>query len=64
MEKVLKDFQEKYPTRAEKEKALQTMTEEQIDELVRACGTMQGKIFYSSFKKKKAEIHSSTEDEA
>ena len=51
MEKVL-EFQRKNPTKAEKEEALRNMTNEQIDELINDCGTVQAKIFYSRFKKK------------
>lgn len=51
MENIIDTFQEKYPTRAEKEKALNNMTDEQIDELINASSNIQAKIFYSSFKK-------------
>lgn len=51
MREVLEKFQRDYPTKEEKEKALSTMTNEQIDELIEACGTVQGKIFYSKHKK-------------
>ena len=50
---TLADFQKKYPTKAAKEQALRGMSNAQIDSLVKQCGTQQGKIFYSSFKKGK-----------
>lgn len=50
MEKV-KEFQKKYPTKAEKEEALRNMTNEQIDELIEDNPNIYGKIFYSKFKK-------------
>ena len=37
---------------AVKEKALRNMSDEQIDQLIKASSNMQAKIFYSSFKKK------------
>lgn len=52
MADIIEDFQKKYPTRAEKEKALRNMTNEQIDELIKASTNVQAKIFYASFKKK------------
>ena len=52
MENLIDTFQEKYPTRAEKEKALNNMTNEQIDELINASSNIYGKIFYSKYKKK------------
>ena len=50
MEKVLK-FQEQYPTKEEREKALNAMTNEEIDELILDSGTVQAKIYFSKFKK-------------
>lgn len=51
MTDIIKDFQEKNPTKKDKENALKKMTNEQIDELIKASGNVQAKIFYSSFKK-------------
>ena len=48
---IIETFQKKYPTRAEKEKALNNMTNAQIDELINVSNNIQAKIFYSSFKK-------------
>ena len=48
---VVEIFQKKYPTKAEKEKALNNMTNDQIDELINASNNIQAKIFYSTFKK-------------
>ena len=53
MSKIIEDFQKKYPTKAAKENALRGMTNAQIDKLVNASTSVQGKIFYSSFKDKK-----------
>ncbi len=49
---IIEKFQKEYPTKEEREKALKSMPNEQIDELVKSSGTIQAKIFYSSFKKK------------
>ena len=51
-EKV-KEFSRKYPTREEKVEALKNMTDEEIDELIRDCPNIYGKIFYAQFKKNK-----------
>ena len=50
MEKVL-EFQKKYKTKEEKEKALKAMSNKEIDELIADCPNVQGKVFYSKFKK-------------
>lgn len=46
------DFQKAHPTKAGRERALKSMSNSQIDKLVKTCGTAQGKSYYSSFKKK------------
>ena len=51
-EKV-KAFQEKYPSRADKEKALKAMSDKQIDELIADSPNIQAKVWYKSFKKNK-----------
>ena len=43
------EFQEHYPTREAKEKALEAMSSGEIRALVDSCGSVQGKIFYSRF---------------
>jgi len=48
---ILMEFQKKYPTRKEKEAVLQKMSDEEIDSLIKSCSSVQGKIFYSRFKK-------------
>jgi len=48
---LVKEFQRKYPTREEKEKALSKMSDEEIDALIADCPNVQGKIFYAKFKK-------------
>ena len=45
------EFQKKYPTKAEKEKALKVMTNKDIDQLIKDSGNTYAKIFYSKFKK-------------
>lgn len=45
-------FQKAHPTRASKEKALKSMTNAQIDSLIKASTNIQAKNFYASFKKK------------
>lgn len=50
MEKVIA-FSKKYPTKKAKEEALRKMSDEEIDELIDDCPNIQGKIFYSKFKK-------------
>jgi hypothetical protein len=46
------EFQKKYPTKAEKEKALRAMSNKEIDSLIADSTNIQGKIWYKSFKKK------------
>ena len=52
LKEIIKKFQEENPTKDDKIKALQAMTDEEIDVLIRACGNIQAKIFYSSYKTK------------
>ena len=49
---IVKEFQKAYPTRADKEAALRSMSNEEIDKLIDSCSNIQAKIFYASFKKK------------
>lgn len=51
MTNIIEEFQRKYPTKAEKEEALKNMSNEQIDELIKASESTYGKIWYASFKK-------------
>ena len=46
------EFQKKYRTKEEREKALKKMTNDEINEIIKTCGTMQGKIYYGKFRKK------------
>lgn len=46
------EFQDKYPTREEREEVLKTMTNHEIDEIIESCTVVQGKIYYSKFKTK------------
>ncbi len=48
---TVSEFQEMYPTKESKEKALRAMTNKQIDELIASSSNIYGKIYYSSFKK-------------
>lgn len=51
-EKFFKDvfeFQKKYPTQEEREKALQKMSSDEIMQLSRSCGTVQGACYYARF---------------
>ena len=50
MNKPIEDFQKKYPSKAEKEKALTEMSNAEIDRLIEASTNTQGEIFYSKFK--------------
>lgn len=45
------EFQDLYPTREEREEKLKTMSNEEIDEIIKSCNIVQGKIYYSKFKK-------------
>ncbi len=49
--KLSVDFQKLHPTKSSKEKALKSMTNAQIDQLISACPNVQAKIFYASFRK-------------
>ena len=51
----LDEFQAKYRTTEEREQALRTMSAEKILQLSRACGTMQGAIWYARFAQAAAE---------
>ena len=51
--KSIKEFQDANPTKADKERVLSQMTDEQIDHLISMSNNIYGKIFYSSFKKNK-----------
>ena len=50
MSDVIKNFQTKYPTKAAREKALKGMTDTQIDKLIDAMPSVQGKIYLSKFR--------------
>jgi hypothetical protein len=53
--RALDEFQAKYPTTEEREQALRTMSAEKILQLSRACGTLQGAIWYARFAQAAAE---------
>ena len=50
---VIREFQEKHPTKESKERALEAMSDEEIGRLINATSNVQAKIFYSRFKKGK-----------
>ena len=56
------EFQKKYPTKDKREAALQTMDNKEIDEIIKSCGTVQAKIYYSGFKKPEGEVDHQTAD--
>ena len=43
------DFQQKYPTREEREKVLPTMAPEEITHIARTCGNVTGAAYYGRF---------------
>ena len=47
------EFQEKYPTKEEKEEALATLDDDEIQHLIDTCDSIYGKIFYSKHLKNK-----------
>lgn len=47
----IEEFQNLYPTREEREEKLKAMSNEEINKIIESCGTVQGKIYYSRFKK-------------
>ena len=51
MYKDIEDFQQKYPTKKARETALKAMSNEEIEELIDLCQTVQGKLYYQGFKK-------------
>ena len=48
---TLWEFQDMYPTREEREAVLVNMPDEEIQEIIDTCGTIQCKIYYSQFMK-------------
>ena len=49
---TLQEFQEKNPTKEEREEAVKGMSDEEIDELIAHAGIVQAKIAYSRLKKR------------
>lgn len=47
----IKEFQQKFPSKQEKHKALLKMSNEEIDQLIASSTNTYGKIFYSKYKK-------------
>ena len=45
------EFQEDYPEKEDREAFVHTLTNEEIDELIDLCNTIQGKIYYQKMKK-------------
>ena len=50
--KIIKKFQKLYKTREEKEEALRSMSDNDINFLIYCMDNIHGKIFYSKFLKK------------
>ena len=48
------DFEQKYPTREAREKALTMMDSEEIRHIACSCRTAQGKLYYTRFADQKA----------
>lgn len=48
----LQEFQDKYPSKEDREEAVKHMSDEEIDELIASAGIVQAKIEYSRLKKK------------
>ena len=46
------EFQDDYPTRKAREAFVKTLSNGEIDELISLCNTVQGKVYYSGFKKR------------
>lgn len=53
--RALSDFQKKYPGRAEQEKALASMSADEILQLARSAGTIQEACRYARFAQAAAE---------
>ena len=45
------EFQDQYPSTAQRESALGHMSNDEINEIIDSCGTIQAKIYYSKFLK-------------
>ena len=60
---IIDEIQKKYPTKEEKETALAAMSDEEIDRLIGAAGTVQTKMFYARFKKNKKNHNDMAEPE-
>jgi len=45
------EFQQMYPNKMARERALREMSNKEIDDIIVSCGTAQGKAYYASFKK-------------
>ena len=43
---IIEEFQRVYPTREAKVRALRSMTDEEIEQLIRASTNVQAKVFY------------------
>ena len=48
---TINEFQELYPSKEEREEAVKKLSDDEIDEIIESCGTVQGKIYYSQLKK-------------
>lgn len=53
---TIKEFPRIYPTKEEREDRLKTMSNNEIDEIIKLCVIVQAKIYYSKFKKGRSNI--------
>ena len=49
---ALQEFQEKYPTREDREEAVKSLSDQEIDKMIVGAGIVQAKIYYSRLKKR------------
>ena len=45
------EFQEKHPTKEEREKVLETLSDAEIWHIAKSCNSKQGGVYYASFMK-------------
>ncbi len=56
--KSIEEFQKKYPKKEERERILVTMSDEEIDILIKSHSSIYAKIYYSNFKSNKIKLKS------
>lgn len=50
----IQEFQDEYPSREAREEFVRTLTNDEIDELINLCDSIQGKNYYSRLKREAA----------